>query len=116
MHSLPARGGSLDGFPDLLRNRSRNQSFDHVPCNNPSHPHLASAMPSGARLELGMILACMCVKAPNAFVVCHRVGPFRVHFVSSLGPFWVHFGSILGPFWVHSGSILGPFWDHLGSS
>ena len=43
-----------------------------------------------------MILAYMCVKLQMRLYVCHRVGPF-----------WVHFGSILGPFWVHFGSILG---------
>ena len=62
-----------------------------------------------------VILAHMCVKLQMRLYVCHRVGPFGVHFGSILGPFWVHFGSILGPFWVHSGSILGPFWVHSGS-
>ena len=53
-----------------------------------------------------VILAYMCVKLLVRLYVCHRVGPFWVHFGSILGPFWVHFGSILGPFWVHFGSIL----------
>ena len=41
-------------------------------------------------IQLGVILAYMCVKLQMRLYVCHRVGPF-----------WVHFGSILGPFWVH---------------
>ena len=48
----------------------------------------------------GVILAYMCVKLQMRLYVCHRVGPFWVHFGSILGPFWVHFGSILGPYWV----------------
>ena len=48
---LMRSGGPLDGFPDLPRNRSRSQSSDHVPCNNPSHTPI-SAMPSCAQLEL----------------------------------------------------------------
>ena len=54
-------------------------------------------------------------QAPGALIVCHRVGPFWVHFGSILGPFWVHFGSILGPCWVHVGSMLGPCWVQVGS-
>ena len=65
---------------------------------------------------LRVILAYMCVKLQMRLYVCHRVGPFWVHFGSILGPFWVHFGSILGsilgPFWVHFGSISGPFRVH----
>ena len=48
-----------------------------------------------------VILAYMCVKLQMRLYVCHRVGPFGVHFGSMLGPCWVHFGSILGPFRVH---------------
>ena len=66
-------------------------------------------------IVMWVILAYMCVKLQMRLYVCHRVGPFWVHFGSILGPFWVHFGSILGPFWVHFGSILGPFWVHFGS-
>ena len=73
----------------------------------------AAAGPSG--MTSGVILAYMCVKLLVRSYVCHRVGPFWVHFGSILGPFWVHFGSILGPFWVHFGSILGPCWVHVGS-
>ena len=65
---------------------------------------------NGMTMRFGVILAYMCVKLQMRLYVCHRVGPFWVHFGSTWGPFWVHFGSILGPFWVHSGSILGPFW------
>ena len=42
-----------------------------------------------------VILAYMCVKLQMRLYVCHRVGPFCVHFVSILGRFWVDFGSIL---------------------
>ena len=66
-------------------------------------------------LKSRVILAYMCVKLQMRSYVCHRVGPFWVHFGSILGPFWVHFGSILGPFWVHFGSTLGPLWVHFGS-
>ena len=62
--------------------------------------------------KTGVILAYMCVKLLVRLYVCHRVGPFWVHFGSILGPFWVHFGSIWGPFGVHLGSIWGPFGVH----
>ena len=52
----------------------------------------------------------MCVKLQMRLYVCHRLGPFWVHFGSILGPFWVHFGSILGPCCVRLVFILGPFW------
>ena len=52
-------------------------------------------------VDVGVILAYMCVKLLVRLYVCHRVGPFWVHFGSILGPFCVHFVSILGPFWVH---------------
>ena len=45
-------------------------------------------------LLLWVILAYMYVKLQMRSCVCHRVGPFWVHFGSILGPFWVHFGSI----------------------
>ena len=61
-----------------------------------------------SEMQMWVILAYMCVKLQMRLHVCHRVGPFLVHFWSIAGPF-------LGPFWVHFGSILGPFWVHLGS-
>ena len=70
-----------------------------------------SKKPSRTREKLGVILAHMCVKLQMRSNVCHRLGPFWVHFGSILGPFWVHFGSILG----HFGSISGPFRVHFGS-
>ena len=72
-------------------------------------------------LSLRVILAKMCVKLQMRSYVCHRVGPFLVHFGSIFhsgsisGPFWVHFGSISGPFRVHFGSISGPNRVHFGS-
>ena len=54
------------------------------------------------------ILTCVCVKPQMRSHVCHRVGPFWVHFGSILGPF-------LGPLCVYCGSILGPVWVHFGS-
>ena len=51
----------------------------------------------------------MCVKLLVRLYVCHRVGPFWVHFGSILGPFWVHFGSIFGSI---LGSIRGPLGVH----
>ncbi len=79
-------------------------------------PHPSGPPPFGApQLRGRVILAYMCVRLLVRLYVCHRVGPFWVHFGSILGPFWVHFGSILGPFWVHFGSIVGPLWVHCGS-
>ena len=49
---LMRSGGPLDDFRDLLRNRSRNESSDHVLQQSLAHSHLASAMPSCAQLEL----------------------------------------------------------------
>ena len=56
-----------------------------------------------------VILAEMCVRLLVRSCVCHRVGPFWVHFWSIMCPFWVRVVSVLCPFGVHLGSIWGPF-------
>ena len=48
---LMRSGGPLDGFPDLLRNRSKPISWSRPLQQSLAHPHLASAMPSSAQLE-----------------------------------------------------------------
>ena len=92
--------------------------WQHPTARLPAPPGAASRRSTrvlcGSHIPSRVILAYMCVKLQMRLYVCHRVGPFRVHFGSILGPFWVHFGSILGPYWVHIGSILGPFWVILG--
>ena len=63
---------------------------------------------------LRVILAYMCVRLLVRLYVCHRVGPFWVHFGSTLGPLWVHFWSVVGPFCVQFVSIWGPLGSNWG--
>ena len=112
--------GTPLGHPDHVRAQLQPLSATHVDCEGPHVARIAVCWDGAAgdpRLHY------MCVKLLVRFFVCHRVGPFWVHFGSILGPilggshFWgVHFfwgGPIFWgvPFFGGSHFLGGPiFW------